>query len=390
MEKNNNETIILDEKGMVIKDNNELAINPNLERVDFSEPSSIISFGDATKESITSILENTAQISGRDEELVVSEKDLKMISNFDEQLDDSENKRNKKELVLITKIKDILTSMGVKKFEEDKEANSYSGKFKTYCEGISHICEIVESQKQAALADIELRKTIINEMNPYIDELEEMVRVGKMDLEAYKEEIESLKQLDQTQDVIYEIQNKTIMLEVFNKKLAELEKAVVLYKEQRQSYQLQQKTDMELVMQHDSYIRDQAPILKAQGSVMVFNRQEKMRIETAQKLNEATNIAIQKNAQDLEQNVASIVELSINGGITKDTIDSLKKSIANGVKTFKDGRVKIQARINSDRKALEEINASLSEYQKELNDLIETSDELKEAAKRRSAKKLTK
>lgn len=383
MEENNNKEII-------IVDNNELSINPNLERVDFSEPTSIISFGDSTKESITNILENTARLSTRDEELLVDSKDLERISNFDVELDESDKKRNKKELALVTKIKDVLTNMGVKRFEEDKQANSYNGKFKAYCDLISNICEVVESQKQAALADIELRKSIINEMNPYIAELEEMVRVGKMDMEAFKNEIEYLKTLEQTQDIIYEIQNKTILMEVFNKKLSELEKAVALYKEQRQSYQLQQKTDMELVMQHDSYVRDQAPLLKAQGSVMVFNRQEKIRIETAQKLNEATNKAIQKNAQDLEQNVASIVELSVNGGITKDTITTLKTSIANGVKTFKDGRVKIQARIESDRKALEEINASLNEYQKELNDLIETSDELKEAAKKHSVKKLGK
>ena len=56
------------------------------------------------------------------------------------------------------------------------------------------------------------------------------------------------------------------------------EKVLIAYKGQIQIYRVQQNSDMELVMANDSYLQDSVPLLKAQGSVMVFNRQQSERI----------------------------------------------------------------------------------------------------------------
>ena len=124
-------------------------------------------------------------------------------------------------------------------------------------------------------------------------------------------------------------------------------------------------------MEADSYIRDQAPILKAQGSVMVFNRQQAERITRMKELNAKSNEAIVNNARQLEQNVAATAELSLNQGISIDTLKTVDQSLKRGIELFKSGRVQKQKQIATHRVTLEALNTSLNSYQQELLELIE-------------------
>ena len=244
-----------------------------------NQPASILSYCSDVKDQISGILESTAQMSIAAEEVVLDEATINSIASFDESLDESDKQRNKKELAIVTKAKSFLAKMGVDKFEDEARLKTYKGRYDEYCRGISLVVEAVEKQKQASLNDIQLRNEIIEEMTPLIEQLEIMVKVGHEDKAKYDAETDEIRKIQpQTLDTEYEIQYREQLSEVLNNKLHELEKALVLYKEQIQAYRLQQKTDMQLTMEADSYIRDQAPILKAQGSVMVFNRQEADRI----------------------------------------------------------------------------------------------------------------
>ena len=317
MEQNNNELVLYNERGELVE--------CNFQRVDFNNPPSILSYGDEVKEAITNILNSTAQIAVSSEEYKINDSLISSIASFDDSLDNSE-KENKKNSI-VKGIKGFLGQLGIERMKEEAEKDTYKGRFKEYCSQIEKVCTVMASQSEASMRDIDTRSAIISEMKPQIEQLELIIKAGKLDKEKFDASILELKKTASPDDqaLQYEIQYKEKLSEVFNNKLSALEKVLVLYKEQIHSYRIQQTTDMQLVMNIKSYLSDSAPILKAQGSVMVFSRLQENRIKTLENVNQATNRAIINNAKCLEQNVAKAVDLSLNNGVSIDTLKYLCK-----------------------------------------------------------------
>ena len=363
MEKQNNELVVYGSNGEIV--------STTFQRLDLNVPTTILSYCDDVKNQISSILDSTAQMSIDSDSIVLDEGLIESISSFDESLDESDKQRTKKELPIIRGIKGLLAKAGVDKYQAEERLKTYKGRYEEYCKGIQMVVEAVEQQKQASLNDIALRNAIVEQMMPLIEELEVMVEVGHKDKAAYDAETETLKQGPQDIDTQHMIQYREQLSGVLNKKLHELEKALVLYKDQIQTYRLQQQTDMQLTMEADSYIRDQAPILKAQGSVMVFNRQQGERIAVLEALNAKSNEAIKKNALELEQNIEATVALSLNQGVTLETLQVVDNSLRRGVELFRNGRVQKQQQIEQQRTSLQALNESLDEYQREVVQMIE-------------------
>lgn len=358
------------------------------QRVDFNTPSTILSYCDDVKNSISAILDSTAQMAIDSQEIRIDEEMLRNITSFDESLDESERKKEKQDNLpaIIKGARGLLAKIGVKKFEEvSEEETTYKGRYRKYCRGLEEVAAAVESQKQAALNEINLRNDIIAEITPYIEILEEMIKVGEIDRATFDATIEELKKLPQDQDTQYEIQYKTQLSEVFNGKLDKLSRALVALKGQVQGYRLQNNTDMTAVMEHTSYISDVAPILKAQGSLVVFNRQQENRLNDLALLNQASNQAIANNARDLEQNAASAVELSVHGGITVETLKSVKDAAQRGFAIVQKGRKEQQQQIAKNKVALAELNAALSDFQQELLQLADDNSVREELLKSSSS-----
>lgn len=363
MEKKKNELVVYGSNGEIV--------STTFQRLDLNVPTTILSYCDDVKNQISTILDSTAQMSIDSDSIVLDEGLIESISSFDESLDESDKQRTKKELPIIRGIKGLLAKAGVDKYQAEERLKTYKGRYEEYCKGIQMVVEAVEQQKQASLNDIALRNAIVEQMMPLIEELEVMVEVGHKDKAAYDAETETLKQGPQDIDTQHMIQYREQLSGVLNKKLHELEKALVLYKDQIQTYRLQQQTDMQLTMEADSYIRDQAPILKAQGSVMVFNRQQGERIAVLEALNAKSNEAIKKNALELEQNIEATVALSLNQGVTLETLQVVDNSLRRGVELFRNGRVQKQQQIEQQRTSLQALNESLDEYQREVVQMIE-------------------
>ena len=354
------------------------------QRVDFNVPSTILSYCSDVKGEISAILDSTAQLAISSEEIRVDEKMISNIVAFDQSLDDSEKKKEKEQNLpaVIKGIRGILSTLGIKKVEElTAEEITYKGRYDRYCRGLEEVSGAVESQKQASLNDIALRDEIIAEITPWIEILEEMIKVGKIDKATYDAAIDALRELPQDQDTIHEIQYKSQLSEVFGTNLYQLDKAVIALKEQVQSYRVQQRTDMQAVMEANSYLEHTAPLLKAQGSVMVFNRQQENRITDLARLSEAANTALTNNARDLEQNAQAVVELSLNGGITVETLKELDAALKRGMTIFQKGREQQQQKIAKETKELQALNVSLDGYQQELLNLIDDRTVLEELLK---------
>ena len=107
---------------------------------------------------------------------------------------------------------------------------------------------------------------------------------------------------------------------------------------------------------------------------MVFNRQQSERIARMEALTAKSNEAIRANAAELEQNIQATVALSLNQGITLDTLQVVDQSLKRGVELFKQGRTQKQTQIEQQRTQLVALNESLDEYKREVLQMIEEEE----------------
>ena len=121
-----------------------------------------------------------------------------------------------------------------------------------------------------------------------------------------------------------------------------------------------------LVEEQTSFIQDTQAILRAQGSSMIFNREQKTRADELAKLNEATNRAYKENAAALIVNTETISDLAVNGGLQSDSIQTLQNAIERGIDVIRSTQEKLNERIAIDQQILADVNASSAEFEQEL------------------------
>lgn len=368
-----------DTKELSVRDAH-LAVIDNLPegfmRVDFDNPESILYYGHDDKQAISDILTNTAGLSIKQGKQALSEDMISKLYTFEDELEESDRKSSKKELAIVARGKSLLTKLGVKKFEREKEQNSYGARYQAYCDNIEAVCNYMEEQMQESLNDINLRQQIAYSMKPYLEHLQMTIQAGEADYYLFLEEIENMKKSPNAEELADEIRKKELIAHVFNDKLDKLKKVFTAYKQQLLVYAEQQHNEMILVGQQQSYIEDQQPILRSQGSSMIFNRQQSKRASDLEKLNDATNRAYQENAAAIIQNTEAISELAVNGGLTTDSIQTLQSAIEHGIQVIKDTQQRLTERIKSDEAVLLEVNNASEKYEEELSGINEVLDGL--------------
>ena len=377
---------VKDAKELSVRDTHLAVLNnlpANFKRVDFNDPRSIMEYGHDDKQAISDILINTAGFSIKKGRNLLTNEMVEKIYSFDDELDESDKFSSKKELAIVKRTKDFLTKLGVKKFEKEEEQNSYGARYEAYCKNIEDVCKYMEESMQESLNDIDLRRQIALEMRPYLEHLQMTIKAGEADYFLLLEEIDELKKKAETtedsfekEDIENEIKVKEQLAFVFNDKLDKLRKVFTSYKQQLLVYAEQQHNEMILVTQQQSYIEDQQPILRAQGSSMIFNREQQARANDLERLNDATNKAYQENAAAIIRNTEAISDLAVNGGLKSESIEVLHKAIEHGIEVIKDTQRRLNDRIAADEKTIADVNAASDEYEQELQGINEVLEGL--------------
>lgn len=342
---------------------------PVIARVDFNNPPTIISYGDDVKERISILLAQTARLSKDYKEIVLDESKLNKVTSFGEELDETDKKKTKNSLV--GRLRNLVSKVSKK---ELNDPNSYKAKFEKYCSIIQEICDSVSSQKAGALADYETRNQLIQQMIPDIELLEQVIIQGEEDALKRQKEIDAMSLQTKTIDLDREIKRMDQYLLEFRDKLNKLRSALVMYKQQIEAYTNQQIIDMNIIMVAQAFVDDSAPILVAQGSVMVFNHQQAKRIESLQRINDAMNEAVRKNAEDLTQNTEDIIDLSLNNGFSTETITFVTTSLSKDIELYKKYREERKKKIDTDRSILIQNNEMLDEHRQSLLQMATDDD----------------
>ena len=283
-----------------------------VKRVDFSDPYSIRNYG-------SEIVKETANLT-----LEVSNSDKLGIKGL-------MRKAAYKALSVIGK-EDLLPVFDPKKTHEE------------YIESLRVIAQNVEKDLAEAEKAIDIKQAFIKNLEPLIQQLEEYVKVGEEDLEAFKEDIKireskvnsSLSEYDNLK-LLNEIKSDKQAVIVFEMRLGTLRKHLALTQNSKASCNTEILNDTKRAIAYNEYLDSMLPALEQNATLKVEARVQKLKIDKHQKLLEKSNKALKDTSNEILENTKRVNDMFVSGAIYNDTIKTLAENISKGNKLLIEG-----------------------------------------------------
>jgi len=352
-----------------MEDNNVIL---NYERVDFNNPATIINYGHEVKEKIVELFKKVIDNSNDYEELLLTDDVLKGIESFPEKLEKSDKKLSKKQNSLSYKIMKNFKSLVLKDEEPVLKANSFKEQYNEYLTNIEKARKIIESIMNGSLNDITTRRELYKSLIPFITILEEVINEGENDKEEFVKEIELEEQelnnlkLDITKydsnkatDLDHSINLKRQYLLLFEERLNELKNNLAIYKENEAQFKIQEVNEQKIVFSAHSFLQDTSVMLELQASLYVGNYKQKNRTNAIQTLNETGNYSVRKSSELLRLNTESVNNLSLNKGISIETIQKISDDLNECLRIHLESRETRKIQIQLDKEAINSLNSKL-------------------------------
>ena len=235
-----------------------------IEKTNLIDRDTIINYGKSICTKINNILEKTSLLATTDPLEPISENAKHAVESLDEFLN-SENKND-------NFFNKTLKFIGLKKEENISKDKSYA----EYKKELDYILKSVEEQKQKTLLDIDLKKSVIEEINPLLEELSNLIEKG---VEKTKEFTEEINTLTNTQDTFSENINNQMILEMFKDHLYQLRQSNILYNDQIQGFYMQINNDEQILRDCNMFLNTTLYILMSQG--MMSHDLEKQKTNSA-------------------------------------------------------------------------------------------------------------
>ena len=209
----------------------------------------IINYGKNICMKINNILEKTSLLVNNDKINLIDENTKHAVESLDEFL----NSKSKKNENIFNK---TLKYLGLKKDENISKDKSYD----EYKKELDYILKSVEEQKQKTLLDIDLKKSVIEEIKPLLEELSDLIDKGE-------EKINSLANSQTSDDIFSENINQVRILDMFKEHLFQLRQSRILYSDQIQGFNIQINNDEQILKDCNMFLNTTLYILMSQGSM---------------------------------------------------------------------------------------------------------------------------
>jgi len=367
MENNNNELVVYGQNGEIL--------DCRFQRVDFNNPPTVISYCDDAIDAIAGVLENSSKLSVGTPQETLDAKKIDEITNFDETLDEGNEKLENPGLIVRAKksLGALLSKIGITSLEEHLREESLQDLHDQQQEMLTEVKEILVRQIERITMGIELTGDIINETTPLIQQLDAMVEVGRSDLAAFREETEVLAASVDPTDIKAQrpINIRRKVADVFDEKLNQLANMSISYDQAMEEYQIQQLTDMALVGVKTGQIKHGIPMMRTQADLMVRGKEQTKAIAEAKALDVAFNDAIKKNSDVILINANETLDLSVNGGIKTETHEYVRERISKAVEVYRSRDKKIKERIAKDAQTRDKLIAQRNKDKQDILSLFE-------------------
>lgn len=352
-------------------------------RVDFNNPTTILSYGSKLLEDMGSFMKNVSIMTKTDEtsDLKLDER-LEKINNFINYLSssDSDVVVNKKLLpVLSKKIGSTVNEIKNKIFGIDTYNESFADQYSKVNEEIDAIMQAVEYKKMSVIDSMEIDRAFINNMNGFITKLAKLIEVGMEDLENYKEETASLEQQDNLDDISKrEIEVRNSLANLFEQKLESLKKSLVIAKNSILESKMKENVNMQLVIQYQEYNENTINILRNQSTSMITTKVQRNNLAEQQQLNQITNDIITKNSDTIVKNIEDVNSLREKGNIYVESLKKLSDNALKGIELIKKSDALVLESRRKNEPIIQQIMENLDNCRDEIASISSDSDIIKE------------
>lgn len=369
MEKIENvEIVTTDNTGLSAIDEEFLA---NVERVDFDNAKTILTYGSDLLNEISEMTQSVTKMISDDEKVEVDlnlnvNECIRDLGRFDTALEKVDKMTTKaKNKGIAGFIASTVDKLAKAKKDSDG-APTYAAEFEAYCKKVDTVAEILKSQQNGILLDIEISEALISKLREYQPKLEILIKVLSEDIKRFEEEVVEPLRIDAeaNDDDMLKKQYAAVKmkLDFAERKIYTLEENLVKIKERIAENEITNVNNMYLCTMHESYLRDNIPALKIQASSMIQVKRQESKIQKYQLLVDVTNEALKSNSQTLKSNVQKVNELAANGDIKMETFKEINKNIAETAQLIQKGSDERIQKRRKNREVLREISNSIDKY----------------------------
>lgn len=346
--------------------------NINFERVDFSNPSSILEYGQDIIDEIERVINNA--IKNIDEEEAPNFTFLQKVnslSGLSDKLDEVEVKRSKQNGGLskfFNKIKSLMAG------SDGNLELSYSEEYKRYIENIDEIVLDVSKMYENSKKDFDLFNNFIKSIKPYVEILQNIYDFGLQDRDDFEKEVieaeNNYTQNPDNSDYKREAIYKRQLLDIFSEKIYQIQKSKASINEIIIQWNMRQVNAIKQLTSYKNFLSLDKSVLKLNGTALIGAKKQKEEVELLKHLVKGVNDALIEGPKELNGVISDVNELTKDGNIKLETIAKIDDYLQTGVELLKQGSIEKKAFIEDSSRQLSIIQEHFKDFNLEVKEQL--------------------
>ena len=231
-------------------------------------------------------------------------------------------------------------------------------KYNTIQKNIDGIVEKLEATRLIAIRDCNLLEKQFENNREYVSQLEDLIIAGQIKLSELDKQIDAMQASGDYED--YQIGDATEYRDALSKRINDLTMLRFAFKQSLNQIRLIQRTNMMDANNTESQLKMTIPLWKNQLSLAVALYNQKQSVEIKDKVTQATNDILKKNAEMMKTQTVEIVKQSQRSVID---IETLRKTTQDMIATVEEVK---KAKSEYARRSAEAV-AEIAKLEKQLS-----------------------
>lgn len=337
--------------------------NFQFKRIDLTNPDSILNYGGDVIEIIDNIVVALEQLMhSEDTSKINFSEDIAKINAFDDELKKLETKDNKEKnnnfiQQLVSALIEKFPIISPNEKEEEEKTDTYADLYTKHCKNIDILCQKMYEDQTNVKNTMTTNDELLRVLDAVLKLLAKVIEVGEDDKNKC---IEHLGELSANPSNEREIKTMKLHISIFERKLSDLKEVMAVTDIQYDELSTKKIANMEIIMQHDKFLKTTAPTLKLQSHNIIGTKQQADRLNSIEQLSKAVNQNMLKNSAVLGENIAKAERIGSSGFIDVKTLMTLKDNTIKALESIQKYQATIETKRDENSKAVDGIIKELS------------------------------
>ena len=347
------------------------------ERMDFNNPVTIMHYGNDIIKGLKTKIEEIQKLSNNEKvNNVRLENNIKNLTTF------ADNK-NQKMLEAPKAIKEtglfkVLKRARNKALEAREEviAKTEQEVTEEFIKQIDEVASDLEKQKNNTINRIKLNNELKDRIKPYVKTLDYAYRIGLKQRDEYEQTVVKVleKQYNENPNSLLKKQLDTAksLLALADAAITKTQKSAIMGKARIERIKTNVNSDMLMVVKYNDMIDHDLEESKIDAREAVENIFRTIRAEQQEMLIKSINEMAVKNSEAAKNNALKVVEILSKGTIYTETIETVFENVKNAREAIDTINETVQERALQDRDDMLQISDALSEFNENMESIIDT------------------